>query len=168
MGSLMKVPSFLCLSIALVGCHTQREPARPEPGAAESTKAESAKSECVIPTTDAMARFSGVSESDLAVSHDIDFNDDGQSDTIVRVPSGREATHLLYIRERGCIRFLDEIEAFQLGREDGAPVHGYCDLWVETWLMHGDRQRTRMSFIDGAYQPMGEGELIPGPRDRPR
>jgi hypothetical protein len=152
----------------LTGCHSKSQATHPEPVATEPARSNAAKDECVVPTTDALARFSELSESDLSLSHDIDFNEDGQSDTVVRVNSGREPTHLLYVRQRGCIRFLGKVEAFDLGCEDDSLHNGYCDLWVETWLMHGDRRRSTMTYVDGGYMPTGETELIPGPRDRPR
>ena len=47
---------------------------------------------------------------------------------------------------------------------DGHFNHGPCDLWVDTWLMHGDRLRSRWTFDGTAYQSIGEGEFVPGPR----
>jgi hypothetical protein len=160
----MKNLFVFCISLALAGCHGEPAPAHPEP---EEPAAAPAKDGCVVPTTDALARIDGITESDISLSHDIDFNDDGQTDAVVRVQSGREPTQLLYIRQRGCIRFLDKIEAFRFGCEEGTQSNGYCHLWVETWLLHGDRQRETMIYSDGAYQPTGATELIPGPRDRP-
>jgi hypothetical protein len=158
----MKLLSLFSFALVVGACGSSPDPAKPAP--AVSTETESAPSECVVPTTDAMARL-GVEESALSLRHDLDFNDDGQTDTIVRVQSGREPSHLLYIRQRGCIRFLDKIEAFKIGCES-EQSNGYCILWVETWLMHGDRRRSTMSFADGSYKPTTEVEFIPGPRDR--
>ena len=55
-----------------------------------------------------------------------------------------------------------------MGCEGEPGSTGYCDIWVETWLMHGDRKRTIMVYGEGGYQASGEGELIPGPRDLPK
>ena len=156
-----------CFSASAAACDKQSEPAHPESGEIESTKPVSAKNDCVVPTTDALARFEGITESDISLRHDIDFNSDGQTDAIVRVQSGSEPTHLLYIRRRGCIRFLDKIQAFKIGCEEDTQSNGYCVLWVDKFEHYGDRRRSTMSFVDGAYKPTAETELIPGSRDRP-
>jgi hypothetical protein len=158
---------LLALTAFAAGCHGQKEAANPEPREAAPTSSVSVKKDCVVPTTDALARFDGITESDISLRHDIDFNDDGQTDAIVRVQSGSEPTHLIYIRKRGCIRFLDKIEAFKIGCEEDAESNGYCILWVDKFEHHGDRRRSTMSFVDGAYKPTAETELIPGSRDRP-
>lgn len=163
----MKYLFLFCISVALVACQSKQEPTHPEPAQVEEPTPAPAKDGCVVPTTDALARFDGITESKLSLSHDIDFNEDGQTDAVVRVQGGQEPTHLLYIRTRGCIRFLGKVEAFQLGCEEGKQTNGYCHLWVETWLHHGDRQRQTMTYGASGYEPFGEPELIPGPRDRP-
>ena len=97
-----------------------------------------------------------------------DLDGDGHPDAILRSPGGRESTHLLYIVGAGsCARFVGSIEAFMLGCH-APPFHGLCDLWVDTWLMHGDRLRSRWTFDGSAYHRIGEGELVPGPRKSPR
>lgn len=158
---------LLALTAFAAGCHGQKETVKPEPGEVASMSPVSAKHDCVVPTTDALAKFDGMTESDISLRHDIDFNGDGQTDAIVRVQSGSEPTHLLYIRKRGCIRFLDKVEAFKIGCEEDTQRNGYCVLWVDKFEHHGDRRRSTMSFVDGAYKPTAESELIPGSRDRP-
>ncbi len=96
-----------------------------------------------------------------------DLDGDGQPDVVLRSPGGRESTHLLYVVAGSCARFVGRIEAFMLDC-DGHVIHGLCDLWVDTWLMHGDRLRSRWTFDGTAYQRIGDGELVPGPRKPPR
>ena len=163
----MRLNVLSCLAIAALGCQAKNAPAPVLPEA-EPAQSDSPKDECVVPTTDALAIFKGITEDRLSLSHNIDFNGDGQTDTIVRVSSGREPPHLLYVRERGCIRFLDKVEAFRMGCERESVTNGYCDIWVETWLHHGDRVRRTMVYGDGGYEAFGDGVLIPGPRDRPK
>ena len=177
----MRLNVLFCLAVTALGCQAKNAPApaqpegeaaQPEGEAAQpegdAAQPDSTKDECVVPTTDALARYEGITEDQLSLLRDIDFNGDGQKDTIVRVRSGREPDHLLYIRERGCIRFLDKVEAFRMGCEHEAVTNGYCDIWVETWLHHGDRMRSIMVYGEGGYEATGEGVLIPGPRDRPQ
>ncbi len=159
--------SLLGIAVLAAGCHSQKGAKPPEASGGETRNQVSAEDDCVVPTTDALARFDGISESDISLRHDIDFNGDGQTDAIVRVQAGSDPTHLLYIRKRGCIRAIGQITAFKVGCEEDPDANGYCILWVEKFVNHGDRRRSTMSFVGGSYKPTAESELIPGSRDRP-
>ena len=97
----------------------------------------------------------------------VDLDGDDHPDVILRSPGSRASTHLLYVGVGSCARFVGRSEAFMLGC-DGRGSQGPCDLWVDTWLMHGDRLRSRWIFDGTAYQRLGEGELVPGPRKSSR
>ena len=96
-----------------------------------------------------------------------DLDGDGRPDVVLVDRGAREPTHLLYVRTTGdCTRPVGRIDAFMLGCSEGRS-DGLCNLWVDTWLMHGDRLRTTWSYDGTEYRKAGQGELVPGPRKRP-
>ena len=154
----------VALAVAVAACGASepvRSPARPLANASPPPPAPA----CVDPVADARARLGAAPAQEIEPLTDPpDLDGDGRPDVILRSRGGFESTHLLYAGS--CARFVGRIEAFMLGC-DGHVAHGMCDLWVDTWLMHGDCLRSRWIFDGNAYQRIGDGELVPGPRKGP-
>jgi hypothetical protein len=158
LGALAGCPATAGPTGAATGSPAAR-PARPAPAVAPGPA-----SPCVDPLDDARRRL-GV-EATRALELDAappDLDGDGLADLVVRAPGDREPPHLLYVRTRGCPRFVGRVDAFMLAC-DGRGTHGLCDLAVDTWLLHGDRLRTRWVFDGRHYVAVDGAELVPGPR----
>jgi len=132
------------------------------PAGADAARAHG--SACVDPLDDARGRLHAGSASQLERDgHPPDLDGDGQVDVVVVEAGAREPVHVLYVMAAGCARFVGRVDAFMLGCSEGR-TQGLCDLWVDTWLVHGDRLRSRWQYDGRAYRKIGDGELVPGPR----
>ncbi len=192
MGPLTRWKVAHVLFVALVSCHAPEHPRSPaaRPGSADLTGPATStgsgcprctttsrhtpapasplatQPDCVDPVANARARLAGASAATLELDpHPPDLDGDGAADVVVlEGDRAREPWHVLYVRtSAGCSRFVGQIRAFRLACGDGRD-HGLCDLWIETWLMHGDRLRSRWTFNGTTYVQLGDGEVIPGPR----
>ena len=125
------------------------------------------QAECVEARADALARTQASPEARV-VEERMDLDGDGNPDEVVVIGSGREPPHFLYVLSGGCGRFVGQIEAARMGCRD-TNHDGLCDLWVETWLMHGDRKRCEWHASHGLYPPYDPSQAsvcqdVPGPR----
>jgi hypothetical protein len=74
---------------------------------------------------------------------------------------------LYRIDVNGCASLVATIDAggpFAFASIDEAHPGAMPALSIDTWLVHGDRRRTRFAWLNGRYVQMGRTEEIAGPR----
>ena len=101
------------------------------------------------------------------IVREADVDGDGERDLVT--DEGRRVS--VYVRRGACYARVAQVDAearvacVHVGEQDGP---GMRALVIDTWLFHGDRNRTIWRWAGHGYLETGAPELILGPRRRRR
>lgn len=92
----------------------------------------------------------------------LDLDGDGAKDRVLQYLGLR----LLYLVKPGCARWVGTVDTGLDGMISASSEShgGMHDLFVEQWLMHGDRKSETWIYAGSSYFPSGDEHEIPGPR----